>query len=134
MRLQKYDHEVQYERGTNLYLADTLSRAYLPTTFHPTGAQFENINATEFFTLSASRLREIQQATENDEILQAQKGVILRGWPDDRSQIPEQITTYFSLSTRRIDILRAMNCSYRQPTKRHETCACLTPWRRKLFT
>ena len=27
MRLQKYDCEVQYERGTNLYLADTLSRA-----------------------------------------------------------------------------------------------------------
>ena len=25
MRLQKYDYEVQYERDTNLYLADTLS-------------------------------------------------------------------------------------------------------------
>jgi len=30
MRLQKYDFTVHYERGTNMHLADTLSRAYLP--------------------------------------------------------------------------------------------------------
>ena len=85
------------ERGTNLYLADTLSRAYLPTTLHPTGAEFENINATAFLPVSSSRLREIQQATEDDEILQSLKAIILRGWPDDRSQVPEQITPYFSV-------------------------------------
>ena len=97
MRLQKYDYEVQYESGTNLYLADTLSRAYLPTTVHPTGAEFENINAAAFLPVSTSRLREIQQATEDDENLQALKAIILRGWPDDRSQLPEQTTPYFSM-------------------------------------
>ena len=71
MRLQKYDYEVQHERSTNLYLADTLSRAYLPTTIHPTGAEFENINAAAFLPISTSRLREIQRATEDDENLQA---------------------------------------------------------------
>ena len=30
MRLQKYDFTVHYERDTNMHLADTLSRAYLP--------------------------------------------------------------------------------------------------------
>lgn len=64
MKLQKYDYEVQYERGTNLYLANTLSRAYLPTTLHPTGGEIENINATAFLSVSTSRLQEIQQATE----------------------------------------------------------------------
>ena len=97
IRLQKYDYEVHYERGTNLYLADALSRAYLPTTLHPTGAEFENVNATAFLPVSSSRLREIQQATEDDEILQSLKAIILRGWPDDRSQVPEQITPYFSV-------------------------------------
>ncbi|KAK2564108.1 Retrovirus-related Pol polyprotein from transposon 412 [Acropora cervicornis] len=43
------------------------------------------------------QLREIQQATEDDENLQALKAVILRGWPDDRSQLPEQTTPYFSM-------------------------------------
>ena len=79
MRLQKYDYEVQHERGTNLYLADTLSRAYLLMTLHPTGAEFENINAAAFLPVSTSRLQEIQQAIEDDEILQALKAVILRG-------------------------------------------------------
>lgn len=95
MRLQKYDYKGQYERGTNLYLADTLSRAYLHTTVHRSGAEFENNNATAFLPVSTSRLREIQQATENNEILQTLKTVILRDWPYDRSQLPEQTTPYF---------------------------------------
>lgn len=97
MRHQKYDYEVQYEHGTNLYLANTFSRAYLPTTVHPTGAEFENINATAFLPVYMSRLQEIQQATENDEILQTLKTVILHGLPDDCSQLPEQITPYFGI-------------------------------------
>ena len=97
MRLQKYDYEMQYECGTNVYLADTLSRTYLPMTLHLTGAEFENINAAAFLPVSTSRLREIQQATEDDVILQALKVIILCGWPDDCSQLPEQTTPYFSM-------------------------------------
>ena len=81
----------------NQYLADALSRAYLPTTLHLTRAEFENINVATFLPVSTSRLWEIQQATEDDEILQALKAVFLSGWPDDHSQIPEQITPYFSM-------------------------------------
>ena len=69
MRLRKYDYEMQYKRDRKLYLADTLSRAYLPNTAHPTAAEFESINAAAFLPVSASRLLEIQNATENDEIL-----------------------------------------------------------------
>lgn len=29
LRLQKFEYEVQYKRGTEMYFADTLSRAYL---------------------------------------------------------------------------------------------------------
>ena len=97
MRLQKYDYEVRYERGTNLHLADTLSRAYLPTTAHPTGADFESIHTATFLPVSNARLREIQQATENDDGLRILKDVILRGWPIERSQVPAQITPYFSM-------------------------------------
>ena len=58
---------------------------------------FENINAAAFLPVSTSRLREIQQATEDDEILQALKIIILRGWTDDSGQQPEQTTPYFSV-------------------------------------
>ena len=31
IRLQKYDLDIHYERGNRMFLADTLSRAYLPS-------------------------------------------------------------------------------------------------------
>ena len=34
MRFQKCDLDVQYERGKNMYIADLLTRAYLPNTDH----------------------------------------------------------------------------------------------------
>ena len=97
MRLQKYDYEVLYERGEDLHLADTLSRAHLPTTAHPTGAEFEHINIATFLPVSSARLKKIQQATESDKTLRALKDVILRGWPEERSQTPTQVTPYFSI-------------------------------------
>jgi len=33
-RLQKYDLNVTYKKGAHMYLANTLSRAYLPTAYH----------------------------------------------------------------------------------------------------
>ena len=97
LRLQKYDYEVRYECGKNLHLTDTLSRTYLPTTAHPTGAEFEHINATAVLPVSTSRLHEIQQATESDEALRILKNVILCGWPEHPGQVPSQITPYFSM-------------------------------------
>ena len=97
LRLQKYDYEVRYERGENLHLANTLSRAYLPTTAHPSGAEFEHINAAAFLPMSTSRLKEIQQATDSDGALRILKNVIVCRWPEHRSQVPSQITPYFSM-------------------------------------
>ena len=97
MPLQKYDYKVRYERGENLHLADTLSRAHLPTTAHPSGAEFEHINVAAFLPVSSARLQKIQQATESDETLRALKDVTLRGWPEERSQTPTQVTPYFSI-------------------------------------
>ena len=52
MRLQKYDLDVQYEKGKNMHIADFLSRAYLPNTEHPTGASFEHVNMASFLPIS----------------------------------------------------------------------------------
>ena len=92
--------EVKYSTRaarTHTHLADNLSRAYLPTTAHPTGIEFEHINATAFLPVSTWRLHEIQQATENDDALRILKNVILYGWPEHRGQVPSQITPYFSM-------------------------------------
>jgi hypothetical protein len=78
-----------------MHLADPLFRAYLPNTAHPTATEFENINAATFLPIFTTRLREIQQATEVDEVLRPLKNTILRRWPEERNQVPTQVAPYF---------------------------------------
>ena len=97
MRLQKYDIEVQYERGKDMHIADFLSRAYLPSTDHPQMAEFEQVNMASFLPILDLRLQEIRNGTDKDETLQILKSVILQGWPPERSDAPAQVTPYSSL-------------------------------------
>ena len=55
MRLQRDDLEVRYEKGTVMHTADFLSRAYLPSTEHPTGTDFEHVNMTSDCRRSETR-------------------------------------------------------------------------------
>ena len=93
IRLQKYDLVVQYERGSRMFLADTLSRAYLPS-----GAQieseFETINMMNYLPISEARLLQIQRETEQDESLQVLKAVIQHGWPENKSTLPLLASSY----------------------------------------
>ena len=98
MRLQKYDFEVRYQQGTRMHIADTLSRAFLPATDHPSGAEFENVNMAKFLPISSEKLEDIQKRTDDeDESLQMLKQTIIQGWPKERKNLPIQITPYFSM-------------------------------------
>ena len=79
-----------------MYLADTLSRAYLASTEHPSGTEFEVVNNASWLPMSSERIQEIRTATERDEALQILKQVILQGWPEERKDLPEQAKPYFS--------------------------------------
>ena len=94
MRLQRYNLKVQYVQGKLLYLADTLSRAYLPTKQNPQGT-FEDINMVEYLPISDVRLQEIREATRHDDELNLLADVILNGWPQTKTELPSQLTPYF---------------------------------------
>lgn len=80
-----------------MHIADFLSRAYLPSTRHPTGADFEYVNMASFLPISDQRLQEIRDETERDETLQILKSVILQGWPAERNATPAQVAPYYSI-------------------------------------
>ena len=86
MRLQKY--EVRYQQGTSMHIADMLSRAFLPTTEHPSGAEFESVNMASFLPIWSERLKAIQSATDEDESLQVLKQIIIQEWPQERKSLP----------------------------------------------
>ena len=85
-----------------MYLADTLSRAYLSlsptdTLRSETEKEVESILAVDYLAISEQQLSEIKQETAKDPTLQTLKNVILRGWPENRSSVPKEVSEYFSV-------------------------------------
>ena len=96
LRLQQYDVEIRYKPGPEMYLADTLSRAYLPTTGRsPAEEETERIHAVDFLPISEPQLAEIQRETATDSVLQSLTQVILRGWPDQKETLPLELHPYY---------------------------------------
>ena len=98
LRLQQYDVEIRYKPGPEMYLADTLSRAYLPTTARsPAEEETERIHAVDFLPISEPQLAEIQRETAADSVLQSLIQVILQGWPDQKEALPSELHPYFTV-------------------------------------
>ena len=78
LKAQRYDIEIVYQPGTQMYLADTLSRAFLNSSENSQG-EFERVNAVKFLTIPENRLEHIKRSTDEDEVLQQLKTVIQQG-------------------------------------------------------
>lgn len=110
LRLQNFDFEVEYKKGTLLHLADTLSRAYLPhgqikcskedvfltvNVRSPVEEEIEAVDALSFVSISPQGLDRIQRAMEADSGMVLLKTVIQTGWPDTKEEVPVSIQGYF---------------------------------------
>ena len=96
IRLQKYDLEVRYEKGSRMFLADALSRASLPAVDQDE-SEFETINMIKYLPISDERLQQIQRDTAADESLQVLKAMVQGGWPEHKSDVPSIISPYFDM-------------------------------------
>ena len=99
LRLMQYDVVIKYKRGPELYLADTLSRAYLPQEHLPGKAdqEVERIHSVNFLSVSEPQIQEIREETAKDPVLQSLKAVILNGWPNQRESLPAELHQYFNV-------------------------------------
>ena len=96
LRLQQYDVDLRYRPGSEMYLADTLSRAFLKNTIQSKAEEeAETIHATDFLPISEPKLREIQAETAQDDTLQQLKKTIISGWPDSKKEAPTCLHPYF---------------------------------------
>ena len=104
LRLQNYDIQVEYKRGTTMFLADTLSRAYLenepekPTPQNDIRSikervftlELEQMRHGEDVGVSPVRLKRLREMTaEDEELLQILTNVIGDGWPENVAQARE---------------------------------------------
>ena len=83
IRLQQYDIEVKYRKGSNIFLADTLS---MPGD-EESSPEFETIIMIKFLPISDEQLNEIQRETKSDESLQILTTVIRQRWPEQKDDL-----------------------------------------------
>ena len=93
IRLQRYNRRIVFQPGSQLHLADTLSRASLPGT--ETEHEFEHVQATQHLAVSEERLAEIRNHTGMDETMTLLRDTILKGWPEHRRDTPQALTPFF---------------------------------------
>ncbi|KAL5473802.1 hypothetical protein EMCRGX_G028358 [Ephydatia muelleri] len=99
LRLQKYDFILSYKPRKEMYIADTLSRAYTTDT---TVGEMETELAEAVHLVvsnvpaSSKRMREIREATAKDTVLLALRNMIRDGWPDSRSAVASDLQQYWN--------------------------------------
>ena len=98
LRLQKYDIDLIFSPGSSIPVPDALSRAYLPNTEEDDKSlEYQVHLLVSNLPISEPKLREIQNATENDQVLQKLKKLILDGFPDSKSSMPAELIPYFQV-------------------------------------
>jgi hypothetical protein len=101
--LLKFDLEVAYKPGKEMYVSDTLSRAY--TTTPQTTAEIElaeEIDVTVHTLLhetdvSLCTLVDLKAATDDDPTLSRLRDLIRHGFPSDVSALPSNLRCYHSI-------------------------------------
>ena len=85
-----------------MYIADTLSRVYLPVPDHisQNESEFirsvEEVDMTEHLAVTRERLADFRQKTKDDPILQQLKETIELGWPERRETFPSEFRAFYS--------------------------------------
>jgi hypothetical protein len=100
MRLQRYPGAVvKYRRRVELRVADTLSRACLPA---EQGQKYDTVELGEEIVIIQMRdtlpLRDDTVARIRagmDDTLKAVTELVLNGWPEDKTALPDRVRPYY---------------------------------------
>jgi hypothetical protein len=102
LRLQRYDFELVYRRGSEVIIADALSRAYPPDSAVQTPFEYElasliddELAAELRMVASDATVNRIRTAAERDNTYQMLKLQILAGWPSNPDGLADDLKEYF---------------------------------------
>ena len=101
LQLQRYSLRVTYTPGRLMFLADTLSRAYLENQDTAEGSELEEemeIMVHELVAdkpVSDQKLIELKAATAQDNTLQTLLHVVCEGWPQHRNLLPMEVRPFW---------------------------------------
>ena len=100
-RLYKYDITMVYRPGKEMYVADTLSRAYLSDVKTQTKQEIQMDMAIHRIIkevpASDKRMQQIRNETEQDEICRELRKWIQEGFPEHKSQVSTDIKPFWDI-------------------------------------
>ena len=97
LRLQTYDVQIIYHPGNKMYIADTLSRAYLPATKEDEKqVEMEQVNLLDHLPIAKPLLEKLKQCTADDHMMQELHATVMNGWPM-RQDVQSSVTPYFHI-------------------------------------
>lgn len=111
LQLQRYSLNIVYKPSKELFIADSLSRAFLPN--KPSTEELnseviavkheeclnksiEEISMVEFLPITSERLIDLRRKTEHDEGLQQLKHIIKNDWPETKEEVLSEMWGYFN--------------------------------------
>ena len=98
LRLQKYSLYVAYKKGKTMFLADTLSRAFLPeVNICELTKELKEVDHRAYLPVHHERWQQMRHTSANDPVLQKLRETIRRGWPEIRSEIPDCFNPYHDM-------------------------------------
>ena len=96
LRAMEYNYTIVYRRGKSMYISDALSRAPCKTQSEESFQLYDKINRiTVDSPVDSQRLDEIRAATNVDPSLCKLRQIIMAGWPDQKSDLPQEVIPYF---------------------------------------
>ncbi len=97
LRLLRYNLNIRYLKGSKMYIADTLSRAYIQGDTPTELGEMRVHSLVADFPASPERLNCIRDATEADPSLMTLKKFIYEGWPSHRGSTPYELQPYWQM-------------------------------------
>ncbi|KAJ8031349.1 hypothetical protein HOLleu_28054 [Holothuria leucospilota] len=110
LKLMKYDLHVVHTPGKYMYIADTLSRSYLP---HEGNDKLDEELEAQVHCLmtnlpvSERRRQQFVECTNTDQTLKILRKVVEKGWPEDKTEVPDEIREYWDF---RDEITQLVTC------------------------
>ena len=84
-----------YRKGSQLFIADTLSRAQLSESL-PADI-YEDYEVLTVQPVASHKMAELQRETALDPVMVSLSSVILHGWPESENDVPEDLKSFFNV-------------------------------------
>ena len=97
LRLLRYKLSIRYVQGSKMYIADTLSRAFLSDAQPEHDMEMRVHSVSKYFPATPQKLQALREASLNDDVQNQIKRYVMIGWPKYKDNTAAQLHVYWGM-------------------------------------